>query len=356
MPVLMGAALPGVVPTPTYHADNFIDDLSRQMALSQASRRLSRGSNGQQRTSSAMRVAKPTSANNSPRSAASMQARRRTVVNDGNLARRRQQIMDHVQMPDYPCQPRPSRPLSWHPSTFQQLQHKLPVQQPSPQYPFPTVMSAYQDSDSCPVYTQFPPTPAAYSCSTSPTASFSPLCLPLAGYDSSAYLPVEGCNYSQQAPPAYVSEGAAYAEPFPALPTTLPDLTPSSTYTSWNTYAMNAYASTSPPTPETLPQSHQPQPIVPSEDAIPYQPLDDAQGEGEILVGMGLYDAPDKYDTDPQLSASRSAMSTLLGGTNLLCKPEGTGKGLKLEESWQPPETDDEEDADEEDADGEDSE
>ncbi|KAF6843810.1 hypothetical protein CMUS01_01729 [Colletotrichum musicola] len=348
MPTLMGGALPCAVPTIGYHADTFFDDLSRQMALSQASRRLSKGSNGQ-RTGTAMRVAKPTSANNSPRSSSTVQARRRTLMNDGNLARRRQQVMDHVQMPEYTA--RPSRPLSWHPSTFQHQQHKLPVQQHLSQYPFPSASSAYHDCDSFPAYQQFPPTPAAYSCNTSPTVSFSPLSIPFGAYDGSAYLPVEGWNVPQQAPPAYVSsETAGYAsEPFPALSTTLPDLTPSSTSTSWNAYPMNGFPSTSPPTPETLPQAQQAQPIVPNEDTIPFQPLDEPEEEGEILIGMGLYDAPDKYDNDPQLDASRSAMSSLLGG---YVAREGTGKGLKLEESWQPPESDDE-DTNDEDADGE---
>ncbi|KAK1594858.1 uncharacterized protein LY79DRAFT_668459 [Colletotrichum navitas] len=330
MPTLMGGVLPGPVPT-AYQTDALFDDLSRQMAISQASRRLSRGSNGQ-RNGNAMRVAKPTSANNSPRSSSAMQARRRTVVNDGNLARRRQQPIDQVTMPEYGSQSRPSRPLSWHPSTFQHQQHKMPAAQYMASYPFPPASSAY-DTDSYNIYSQFPPTPAAYS--------------------SAAYLPVEGWNVPQQDPPAYVSsEAAGYAEPFPALPTTLPDLTPSSTSTHWHSYPMDGFPSTSPPTPETLPQAQQPQPIVPNEDTIPYQPLDEPEEEGEILVGMGLYDAPDKYEQDPQLDASRSAMSSLLGAPY---RPqEGTGKGLKLEESWQPPDSDDE-DADQDDADGEDS-
>lgn len=55
----------------------------------------------------------------------------------------------------------------------------------------------------------------------------------------------------------------------------------------------------------------------------------DAEDDGKELVGMGLYDAPDP--------------TTTWGGFT-----EGTGKGLKLEETWQPPEA--EEDDDEDDA------
>lgn len=271
-------------------------------------------------------------------------------MNDSNLARRRQQAMDHVQMPEYSSQPRPSRPLSWHPSTFAQQQHKLPVQQHEAQYPFPATTLAYHEPDSYSAYNRFPPTPAAYSCDTSPTTSFSPLSLPFGAYDGSSFLPVEGWHVPQQGPPAYVSSAdATHAEPFPALPVTLPDLMPSSTSTSWNSYPMSGFTSTSPPTPEVLPQAQQPQPIVAHEDIIPYQPLDEPEEEGEILVGMGLYDAPDKYDND-----CRPGMTSLLGTP---CRPqEGTGKGLKLEESWQPPEeSDEEDDAGQEDADGEDS-
>jgi hypothetical protein len=55
----------------------------------------------------------------------------------------------------------------------------------------------------------------------------------------------------------------------------------------------------------------------------------DAEDDGKELVGMGLYDAPDP--------------TSAWGGFT-----EATGKGLKLEETWQPPEA--EEDDDEDDA------
>lgn len=53
----------------------------------------------------------------------------------------------------------------------------------------------------------------------------------------------------------------------------------------------------------------------------------DAEDDGKELVGMGLYDAPDP--------------TTTWGGFT-----EGTGKGLKLEETWQPPEADEDDDED----------
>jgi hypothetical protein len=88
---------------------------------------------------------------------------------------------------------------------------------------------------------------------------------------------------------------------------------------------------------------------VPAEECIPYQALDEPEEEGEILVGMGLYDAPDKSETDPSLDHYRMTTSDLLGSTYR------KGAGLKLEEAWEPPKeeddscsNDDEEDGDEE--------
>jgi hypothetical protein len=69
-----------------------------------------------------------------------------------------------------------------------------------------------------------------------------------------------------------------------------------------------------------------------SSDFLPIQyptvaSSEDAEMEdGKELIGMGLYDAP---ESGFPWSSSRLA--------------EGTGKGLKLEETWQPPEDDDEE-------------
>ena len=78
--------------SPMYSTDFIQDEMSRQLALSDSMRLASRGSTGQ-RTQSAMRVVKPSSASNSPQN---MMARRRTLVNDGNLAKRRQQALEYA--------------------------------------------------------------------------------------------------------------------------------------------------------------------------------------------------------------------------------------------------------------------
>ncbi|KAI1815013.1 hypothetical protein GGS20DRAFT_368054 [Poronia punctata] len=91
----------------------------------------------------------------------------------------------------------------------------------------------------------------------------------------------------------------------------------------WNTYG-------SPPTPDKLP-ALQPR-SVPSEESIRYEPLErpEEEEEGQILVGLGLYDTPSKEDTDPGLDHYRTTTSQLLNTTYR------TGKGWKLEEPWEP--------------------
>lgn len=282
-------------------------------------------------------------------------------MNDASLAaRRRQYAMDQAVLPMYApempnSQPRTNRPLSWHPSTYPQYHH---VQAPSSQqqqqlnlnqYPFPVTMLQDEHDASMAYQSHYSPIPAAYSCSTSPSLAFSPLPLPFNTHETTPGVPVEGWSLPPQSVPTYVSAQSAvnYAEPFPALPAA--EFATSALQAQWGDYAQGLH-STSPPTPENLPASQQPQPVVSTEESIPYQPLDESEEEGEILVGMGLYDAPDKYDDDPQLNNSRSAMSSLFGASYRA--QEGTGKGLKLEEAWQPPESDDEDE--DEDADGED--
>lgn len=84
-------------------------------------------------------------------------------------------------------------------------------------------------------------------------------------------------------------------------------------------------------------------------------PLEEDESDGEVLIGMGLYDAPNKELTDPTLESYRSSVAQLLGAGYKY--PEPTGKGLKLEDAWEPPENvdddDDDDEDDEDDADGE---
>lgn len=115
----------------------------------------------------------------------------------------------------------------------------------------------------------------------------------------------------------------------------------------WNTFIMHGFNATTPPTPEAFPQTQLSQPML-SEESLPFEPLEEPEEEGEILVGMGLYDSPDKYEEDPQLNNYRTTVSSLLGSTFRSQEPRG--KGLKLEETWEPPKSDDEEDDEDDDS------
>ncbi|KAK3187068.1 hypothetical protein K4F52_004234 [Lecanicillium sp. MT-2017a] len=364
--------MPGQLPMGYSQQRLYLDDYSaQQMALSQqaqAARRSSRGSNGQ-RAGAAMRVVKPTSANNSPRSTA-MASRRRTMMNDGNMARRQQQVLDYLNTTyGYENPQRPSRPLSWHPSTqiaipggnisYQHHQQQQQQQQHTPSSQLlstPNMYGDYQDMYFA-TGTQYSPLDDSYSTNTSPCSTFSPLPSAFPPLEASQYFPNmdDGWANSQTGNSGGVysrsTESQAFPELVPSGNSSAPNHTPSG---DWNSFIMRGFSNTSPPTPETFLQP-QPQQSVPvPEAAVPYQPLEEpAEEEGEILVGMGLYDTPEKHDEDPQLNNYRSTVSSLLGSTFLPMEPRG--KGLKLEETWEPPKSDDE-DEDGEDAEGEEQE
>ncbi|PKS05254.1 hypothetical protein jhhlp_008625 [Lomentospora prolificans] len=359
---------------PTQYAipDPIHDSWVRQITASQLVRRFSRGSNGQ-RSGTTMRVTKPTSASNSPRSV----GRRRTMVNDGNFAWRKQQVMDQVVLPapgvvdlaSEPVKQRTPRPVSWHPASShfqlqapqaQQQYHQVQQRQPTTTYYFPT-----QDLSTS--YQHMSPMLSSYSCQTSPV-TFSPLSLPASDIAVQPCLPVDNqaWGYAQEQPSSYVSppmEACSispaldntmdYQETFPPLftnPTSSTilggnDGSQPSDASEWRSFVEHGFDRTSPPTPENLPQVQHVKTAVKSEETAPYEPLQESDDEGEILVGMGLYDTPEKYEADPGLNNYRSTLSSLLGGgAPKLC--ESSGKGLKLEETWQPPESDDEEEED----------
>ncbi|RDL39546.1 uncharacterized protein BP5553_03886 [Venustampulla echinocandica] len=327
------------------------DDVSTQIAHPS---RYPRG----QKTGGSMRVVKPNSANNSPRSS---MGRRRTVVADGQY-RRRVAIIDQnissasngffsndgLQVPT-----RSNRPASWHPSSQQTHQ---PLCQPSYTTPMYDFNNQFQFMD-------VPPTPMVYSGYTSPASTFSPLSMPYNGYYQH--------QFSFQHVPAPCNQTPVYAidqmpmmeqqtEIYTQFPMTNIDPTMSSN-TEWGNFATSGFGgSTAPPTPENFLPIQHPEPLFPSEDSIPYQSLSDTESVGEDLIGVGLYDKPDvmKFsDLDPQLDNYRSLMMPQLIGSGYR-RTESTGKGLKLEETWNPPESDedDDDDDDEQDAEAEDEE
>ncbi|KAK5630766.1 hypothetical protein RRF57_006481 [Xylaria bambusicola] len=356
MPSVYGASIPQTAP-PTCTNQPMMDDFSRQQpVLPDSSRRTSRHFNGQWGTGP-MRVVKPSSANNSPQS---MMARRRTMMNDGNMARRRQQALDQAilqQMQDrpsyYTIQQEPvrqnTRPVSWHPTSHIPTvpQMHMPISQTDYHQFTVAIPTSFHTKEYFAGYQNLPPTPAAYSGHTSPVSGYSPL-LPYGSVTQPTALPTymatDPVGSESHVSPNYFNSSGS------------PDMVGELSYNNqtsfdWHTYPPHGLQScTAPPTPDEFQGVHEPQ-SVPSEESIPYQPLEESENdedEGEILVGMGLYDLPSKADTDPELDHYRTTTSQFLDSTYR------SGKGWKLEEAWEPPASDDEDT--EEDADGEDQE
>ncbi|KAI0840246.1 hypothetical protein F5Y06DRAFT_252021 [Hypoxylon sp. FL0890] len=350
MPSLLGASMHHIPPQ-NYSSDPTFEELSRQLAMSDSMRRISRGSTGQ-RTQGAMRVVKPSSASNSPQA---MTARRRTMMNDSNLARRRQQVLDQAVMqqmqdctsystPEDPIK-RNNRPVSWHPTShLQQPQMHMAMPQPDfSQYVVPAPVP-YHQTDIYSGYQHLPPTPAAYSGQTSPLSTMSPLCLPYAAASQPHGTPMYISQDTWDHTPQFISNPYA-ASGSPGELEAFPSFTDQASLNWENGLASQGFnVCTAPPTPDEFQSFQQPQPTVPPEESIPYQSLEEPEEEGEILVGMGLYDPPNKTETDPGLDNYRTTTSQLLGSTYR------KGQGWKLEEAWEPPASDDEDgEGDEED-------
>jgi hypothetical protein len=113
---------------------------------------------------------------------------------------------------------------------------------------------------------------------------------------------------------------------------------------SW-TESLAAYPAYAPsPPPGFLPIQH-PSDLWQSDDADRTGDLDLPElprSNSKELVGMGLYDHPDR----PSQSLN-SLAGGLLGGCTADPHRESMGKGLKLEETWEPPEEDKSSDEDE---------
>jgi len=313
------------------------------------------------------------------------------MIADTNIARRRGQQLDHNTIQHHFHQPscyaaqaveepikRSSRPVSWHPSSNSQahhlhhqytakVQHQLEQQQHSqqttsypnlyaqyiPAYALPTP-AAYVDDEVHLSHQYIPSTPMQFSTQNSPVTGHI-----LSETTSST------AQESTESPPHYfapanwhtaqhhadsMSYGASpeALESFPSFPV--------SSATNWDQTDRpgDYYGGVTPPTPQdTQASQHHEAVTVTSEDSIPYEPLEIPEDEGEILVGMGLYEDPEKVDDDSWLGNYRKTTSDLLGTTY-----RRVGQGLKLEESWEPPASDDENDGDDSssdrDADGED--
>jgi hypothetical protein len=229
----------------------------------------------------------------------------------------------------YEQQKKSARPVSWHPSSHQIVHQQSYMQQNPMLYPF----STYND------------------------AAFSPLSLPYSNMDSQQFFTPSG--HVQQIQQVPVMQETCHQNHDSRSITSEVSCQPASRIgggaLDWKSFAVQDGFNrcSAPPTPEDLYQPRQLETKLATEDSIPYQPLEDDDSDGEILYGMGLYDAPEKPAEDSVLDLHRSTIRSLLGGGGAY--PEPTGKGLKLEDAWEPPASDDEDGSneDEDDAEGE---
>ncbi|KAL2197394.1 hypothetical protein P885DRAFT_34879 [Corynascus similis CBS 632.67] len=386
MPSLVGAnmfGMPHQQPSGgAYAVDTLLNQLSRQLIGN--TRRYSRASNGQQKGASGMRISKPSSASNSPRSS-TLQARRRTLIGDGfrgglqTLSPAVDQVPLSTPAAEAPNEhfyerqttTRPARPVSWHPSS-QNAEQSLFALPDAVVYPY----STYSDAELLANLQQFPPTPAIYSGYTSPAEAFSPLSLPYSGFSSTQQQPIFSpmsqplpLPQQQQAPmfsPATCSSDYSTAVDALSEIPYMPLSQAADNVPAWEQSQLASSAmfnrQTAPPTPEDFAcspgpnlametcgqqQQQQQQPTKPDPAEQACQPLiyddkDNDESEGEILYGMGLYDAPDH---SRESTLHQSVVLSLLGSSRKDQNEEvdtGKGLGLKLEDAWEPPASDDE--------------
>ncbi|KFY70622.1 hypothetical protein V499_09035 [Pseudogymnoascus sp. VKM F-103] len=331
----------GTMPT---HLDlTLLEDVSRQMASSNLSRRHSKGSNAS-RIGGSMRISKANSTNNSPRNSTTLN-RRRTVMGD-SYRRQPSAVNQGMSASGEPSQAyltplqavSQTRPLSWHPSAYST--YDVPFQ-PVYNNDMTDYSMSYSNSQ------DLPNTPALQSNYGSPSATFSPETQPWTNYDQE-YPLYDTSSIMQPSFTNPMADYAAYAQlQLQVQQQSYNDCMNPSIYShfDWNNFAATGFEDgTAPPTPENFLPIQHPEPPCAIEATIPYHSLDDEEDEGEILVGMGLYDAPEKAPvTDmQQWEQYQTALISKYLGSTQRAAAESTGKGLKLEETWNPPASEDE--------------
>ena len=317
--------------------DAMLFDVSNRMARAQLARQISNSSSTFKRR--AARVFKSNSGSNSPQdvqrrrtTSSHKSARQRSELHSQEVAMSHQGHGGFNQGRIVPV----NRPMSWHPSSmasnrpvartsgyYTPSRHSMAaLETPNATNDQATVSqpAAHPDMDSAMSinpYSSFDGSSMSYQPSAMGLYENHPVGLDLAatyrsclGYDATDQFQQPNMSmsgdYSDFSPVAYSTQ--TWAESLSAFP-----------------------SYTNPPTPDFLPIQH-PSDLwqgymSSSSPPIPKKP-------SKELVGMGLYDNPSK-----ESFALDAVMGGHLGGlTNYHPQPESTGKGLKLEETWQPPE------------------
>ena len=252
---------------------------------------------------------------------------RRRTTTAGTYGHPKLPSSDQIAQQNYPSQLSfdQGRPLSWHPSTYEQPIDFSQYQDVSffPQFdfsnsPFNTAkINGLITPMTAPVLNE--PQIQDYM---SPLEDYSPSAFPTVPFayeyppkESTYLLPEQQYHVQEQ---VYVPQSVSYGNQFsiPQMYQTQP-----STYSQLN-------IDTAPPSPSLLPIQN----FDTDRSTSPFL-LGSPRVEKEELVGMGLYDRPQDVHS-----------STLFNGaTTMAALTAGIGKGLKLEESFEPPPMEDDE-------------
>ncbi|KAL2263649.1 hypothetical protein VTK26DRAFT_5811 [Humicola hyalothermophila] len=379
------------------------DSLWDMPQLDPAPRMRSRMAKGQQWAGNQHRIAKPWSANNSPRSSM-LASRRGSRLRAWTAATGPSELptpplgMDTAFLPSWDLNPnmvrdtlyepyvppevKPVRPVSWHPSSHQgqQLawshQHNsgssTAAEGPPPAYTMPTSLVPLSSPlDMLSGYTS-PPEACSPLALPAPSLSWTPPSQPLSTLEqyeppTAVFHAVPDTTNHDMAPMETASAAAYYATPSgylqptsrqsapfaPQRPSPEPFVPQSVDISRQN--SMNLVS------PVVHEQQQQQQESLPPADRQEQQQqqqqqqpasADDDDDGSEILYGLGLHDPPSQH-TDSILRNEIASFKTMPPGMRrpgwLSRGTSGGGLGLKLEEAWTPPESDGEEEGEEED-------
>ncbi|MCJ1271960.1 hypothetical protein MMC22_011865 [Lobaria immixta] len=314
------------------------------MARAQLLRRLSANSSNTSSSSkrASRKAVKVNSVGNSPHS---IQRRRTTashstrtthpVIHDHNYQSPGQQNgSGHLAQAPLPS----ARPVSWHPASrgFETSLEHFPASEPVMKNTIAgmenlTVTNISTQANDHPPQTTLPMDPSY--CMTDYSASYRPCVSTMGGY------------YHYEGVGTDCSAYAAYPLPsqmeYPIIPLPYSDY---GSYSSmdlqgagWSQSSTDYTGFGAPQTPDFLPIQYPPEPSQNLKADVSPPIL---KKKSKELVGMGLYDYPDQ-----------DSISSLDLLTRFSEQRESMGKGLKLEETWQPPQdTDEEEEEPEDDA------
>ncbi|MCJ1259868.1 hypothetical protein MMC24_007707 [Lignoscripta atroalba] len=312
--------------------DTMLHDVSSRMARAQLARQVSSSSSVNLKRRAA-RILKTNSAGTSPQHL----QRRRTTASHKTTSHLSELHPSNVAMPQHAVGnvpalwPTSARPVSWHPSSMAYRSEPPPASNYDLSMIYPTTgyqtmavnglstpMTQPDLNGGMPIDCGFSldGSSATYQSSASGFMGYPPL-----NANNTAYFPYNQLNSMNLA-----------QYPSVPIPQDYPTKSSLDYSKAWSDSLSAAPAMTAPPTPDFLPIQYPPETWPTAHNTpVPHLP----KKRSKELVGMGLYDSPDK---------GTHSMSGIVGtdtfGFLVETHHGSVGKGLKLEETWQPPEED----------------